>query len=255
MEALQGQGEDGLEACTECGYLIAYALGVRCSECGHLYGTVELEMAHRRGGLLEDSRRFVKKAMGLWIGALALYVIGGLLALFVVDPQMPWDVVFGMVVGLVGLVVGSIFAGWIAARFGPVHHRRVIWLLWLRVLPTIHLSWLSIGGFTVIGGVLALLGRLILGSAESVGNGGFFEIVLATYVLFSFLMWAIGSLAVFPIWATRLVVQNGEYGVQGVQPAVGLVGLAATLTWLVGCLFGFAGGVMGTGLIYTIGSI
>ena len=111
MEALQGHGEDMLDPCTECGYLIECALGVRCSECGHVYETTDVAVAQRRRELLEDSVRYVKKAMGLWIGALALYVIGGLLALFVVDQQMPWDVVFGMVVGLVGLVVGSVVAG------------------------------------------------------------------------------------------------------------------------------------------------
>tara|TARA_R110002072_G_scaffold42064_21_gene119112 strand:- start:434135 stop:434665 length:531 start_codon:yes stop_codon:yes gene_type:complete len=175
--------------------------------------------------------------------------------MFVVDHQMPWDVVFGMVVGLVGLVVGSIFAGWIAARFGPVHHRRVNWLLWLRVLPTIHLSWLSIGGFTILGCVLALVGRLVVVVAGVGTDGGGLSFLLEAYVLIAFVFWVIGSLALFPVWATKLAEEIGEYGVHGVQPAVGFTWLIATVTWLAGCIVGFAGGLLGTGLIFTVGDI
>ena len=255
MDALQGQGEDGLEACTECGYLIAYALGVRCSECGHLYGTEELEMAQRRGGLLEDSRRFVKKAMVLWLGVVVLNTVGGLGAMYIIDNQMPWDVVYAMVFGLVCMVFGSVVAGWMAACFASGHHRRVLWLIWLRALPTIHLSWLSIGGFTVLGGVLALAGRLVAGPAGVGKDLSWLDLALEIYVGFAFAVWAIVSLGAFPVWATKLSQECGAFGLRGEQPAVGFTWLLATATWLAGGLFGLVGGAMGALMIFTIGGI
>jgi MFS family permease len=252
MEIDRFEHEEGLDGCFRCGYLIACRDGVVCSECGHQYVPSDVVVVRRRSDLLKDAKRRVLGSMAGWFGVWVFYVVGGLGAMWVVEPYMPWEVVFFMVGSLSALIWGSLGLGWVGSRFAPEHHRRVVWLVWLRTLPLVHLSWLSIAGFSLFGALLAVLVRFV--GTGGHGRGGA-EIVMTGYVLIAFIVWLIGSVMLIAVWGGKLSGLFREYRVERSQPGVGMVWCVALVSWILGCVMGFLGGVLGTGVISTLSSL
>jgi len=181
----------------------------------------------------------------------AIYSFGGLVAIERVRYQASFSEGFYIPIVLGVLIWGGLGFGWLATRLVPEHQRRLVWIVWLRVYPIVHISWLSIGGFTVIGVVLALLGRMIAGA-----DTGGLELVVSVDVLISFLAWAIGSFMLLGIWWVKLKgVVEEEYNLVGCKLGGIALWWGALLLWLFGCGVGFFGGILGTDLIRSVGGL
>lgn len=244
--------EDALQPCYRCGYLIVCDQGVQCSECGLVFGTNDVEVARKRLVAVGEASKRVRIWMIRWLCIWIVYMSGGLGALWFVDSQMPWSFVYFMVGTLTALIWGSIGLGWAVSRFAPEHQKQLIWLGWLETLPIVHLSWLSIAGFTTLGtvvsGVLYLLG---VREADDL----FFNLpgaVIFGYVLIALAVWAIGSFVVLFAWPAKLIEYFEEHEVVKSQPGVGLMWALGLATYLAACAVGFMGGVLGAGFIVNL---
>jgi hypothetical protein len=204
-------------------------------------------MLVKRDGLVEAWRTRDRLVMVMWGGIGVLYSLAGMYLL----QQYSYGTSFfdGIEIPItLGIVIGSSLGfGWLACRFAPEHQRRLLWICWLKVLPIVHLSWLSIGGFTAVGGVLAFIGRMI-GGADSGGLG----LLLGLYIALSFAIWLIGSFALVAVWSAKLKELLEANLVVQSQPGVGMLWVVGIVLWVVGGGVGFMGGFLGTDLILEI---
>ncbi len=246
-----GIGE--LQPCNRCGYLIVCDKGVQCSECGHVYGTNDVLVAQRRRESVAGADERVKKAMVRWVLIWIVYLVGGLGAMWGIEARMPWEIGIVLVTVLSALIWGSIGLGWIVSRLAPVFQRRLLWLGWLEALPLMHMSWLSISGFTIIGSVLAMGVRLFSGSDWNDHGVVGASVVLVVYVLFAFIVWGLGSIAMLFAWPVKLSEYLSEHEVIKFQPGIGGMWLTGLLVYFMACIVGFLGGYLGASFIMSLG--
>lgn len=248
------QVDDGvLQPCNRCGYLIVCNKGVQCSECGHLYDADDEAVARRRQESLAGADVRVRKTMVRWVLIWMVYLVGGLGAMWGIESRMPWEIGIVLVTVLSALIWGSIGLGWMVSRLAPVFQRRLLWLGWLEALPLMHMSWLSIAGFTVIGSVIAA-GVGLFAEPDSSGEGiSGMNLVLVGYVGFAFLVWGLGSMVMLFAWPVKMSQYLAEREVVGFQPGIGGMWLAGVFVYLMACIVGFLGGYLGAGFIMSLG--
>jgi len=239
-----GHQERTLRECYRCGYQIPCRRGVVCSECGLKYLDHDVEMLVERDRLVEGCRSRTQIYLAGWVVIWVVYSLAGMY----LHRQFSYGASFfdGIEIPItLGIVIGSSLGfGWFACRFAPEHQRRLLWICWLRVLPIVHLSWLSIAGFTGTGVAFAILGRLV-GGADSGGLG----LLLGFYIAISFAIWLIGSFVLVAIWSAKLKELLEANLVVQSQPGVGMLWMVGIVLWVVGGGVGFAGGFLGTALI------
>ena len=246
--------DDGvLQPCNRCGYLIVCVDCVQCSECGYLYDASDEEVAQRRRESLAGADARVRKSMFRWVLIWLVYLAGGLGAMWGIESRMPWDIGIVLVTVLSALIWGSIGLGWMVSRLAPAFQRRLLWLGWLEALPLMHMSWLSIAGFTVIGWVIAtVVGLFAEPDLSGKGISGM-NLVLVGYVGFAFLVWGLGSIVMLFSWPVKMSQYLAEREVVGFQPGIGGMWLAGVFVYLMACIVGFLGGYLGAGFIMSLG--
>lgn len=124
---------------------------------------------------------------------------------------------------------------WIC-KLGPQHQFRLTASTWVRCLPWLHLPWLSIAAFTLVGSFLAIFVRLLPRDGEN---------ILFAVVLIELILWAIVCLVGLITWfikygecRTKLSVVNGS-------TVRWLHSMFAILIWVGSVGVGFFGGILG----------
>jgi hypothetical protein len=229
----QQESEHPLVPCHGCGYSIPRTIGATCPECNAAWTpTCDSREVHRN--TISNNFTHILQAAGVaWFIGLVIYGVGASVAA-VNASAIPFLVVF-LGVGF-GVVVSNA-AGIGIARMGPEHQFKLMAAIWVKNLYWLHMPWLSIAAFTIVGTMLAVLLRIFPSGAED---------VLFFIVLVELVAWGLVSILTLIKWFIVYGEQRGSLGIKDDNPVAQLHCMLAILVWL-GCVcIGFFGGLLGT---------
>jgi len=122
------------------------------------------------------------------------------------------------------------------ARIGPDHQFKLIASIWIKNLYWLHMPWLSIAAFTIVGTILAIFLRIMPSGAED---------ILFIIVLIEMVLWGLVSLLSLVKWFTNYDEQRRSLGIVNDNPVSPLHMIFALLVWLGCVMVGFFGGTLG----------
>jgi hypothetical protein len=219
--------------CHGCGYAIPSTLGTTCPECGSIWTQKCEHREVERVSVIDDFSHTLKAACVGWFMVLFIYAVGATVGTMVGSPAPFIFVFFGIGFGvLISNVVGIGIS-----KLGPDHQFKLISSVWVKKHYWLHVPWLSIAAFTIVGTILAIIARI---SPFNIDD------VLFTIVATELVLWGLVSILALIKWFIVYAEQREELGITDDNPVAPLHVIFAILIWL-GCVcVGFFGGLLGT---------
>lgn len=169
----------------------------------------------------------------IWAGVLLVYGVGAYVASGLESPWIFMVVIFGIGFG----VVASSSVGIGLCKIGPAHQFKLHAHVWSKMLWWLHGPWLLIGGFTLLGSVLALIFRW---TSPDIG-----EVLIPIIVMIELFCWAVLSLTAIIVWIGNYSTAREELGLVDAGTVVRLHTLWALMIWFGSGVVGFFGGMLG----------
>jgi len=222
-----------LTPCHLCGYDIPPTVNTTCPECGSIWDRASECRQNLREAIETKARRFLNTQRLIWAGVVLVYAIGAYVA-------SGMESVWSLLAVILGIGFGAVASSSIGiglCKIGPTHQFRLHAHVWSRLLWWLHGPWLLIGGFTLLGSILALIFRW---TAPDIG-----EVLIPIIVMIELFCWAVLSLAALIVWIGNYSTALEELGIVNAGSVVRLHVLWALMVWFGSGTVGFFGGMLG----------
>jgi hypothetical protein len=167
-----------------------------------------------------------------WFIALFIYGVGATVGAMGGSPAPFLFVLFGIGFG----VFMSNAVGIGICKLGPEHQFKLIASVWVKKLYWLHMPWLSIAAFTIIGAIIAVLLRILPAGTED---------WLFVIVMIELVAWGLVSILALIKWFIVYGEQRREFGIKDDNPVPAFHIIFAIMIWI-GCIgVGFFGGMLG----------
>ncbi len=219
--------------CHGCGYAIPNTLGTTCPECGLVRSKACEQREEKRAAVIEGFAHTLKAACVGWFMVLFIYGVGATVGVMGSSPAPFIFVLFVMGFGV--FLANAIGVG--IAKLGPEHQYELISSVWVKKHYWLHVPWLSIAVFTVLGVIIAVLARIMPVDVEG---------LLYATVSIELVLWGLASILGLIKWFIDYADERQEMGIRSDGAVAPLHRLLAIMVWLASVGIGFVGGVIGT---------
>ncbi len=182
--------------------------------------------------MVVDFAHTLKAAGVAWFITLFVYGVGATIGAMGGSALPFLFVLFGIGSGV--FVSNAVGVG--ICKLGPEHQFKLIASVWVKKLYWLHMPWLSIAAFTIVGTMLAIVLRIIPVHTED---------WLFVIVLIELSLWGLCCMFALINWFIVYSDQRKELGIKDDKPVAPLHMIFAIIIWL-GCVgVGFFGGILG----------